>query len=29
MAPLILGGYFIQGHLARGMTFGAIKKWLN
>ncbi|MDR3203375.1 MAG: carbohydrate ABC transporter permease [Deltaproteobacteria bacterium] len=26
MAPLILGGYFIQGHLARGMTFGAIKK---
>jgi multiple sugar transport system permease protein len=26
MVPLILGGYFIQGHLARGMTFGAIKK---
>ena len=26
MVPLILGGFFIQGHLARGMTFGAIKK---
>jgi multiple sugar transport system permease protein len=26
MAPLILAGYFIQGHLARGLTFGAIKK---
>jgi multiple sugar transport system permease protein len=26
MAPLIVGGYFIQGHLARGLTFGAIKK---
>jgi multiple sugar transport system permease protein len=26
MVPLMLGGFFIQGHLARGMTFGAIKK---
>ncbi|MDR2442133.1 MAG: carbohydrate ABC transporter permease [Deltaproteobacteria bacterium] len=26
MVPLIIGGYFIQGHLARGLTFGAIKK---
>jgi multiple sugar transport system permease protein len=26
MVPLILAGYFIQGHLARGLTFGAIKK---
>ncbi|MDR0548739.1 MAG: carbohydrate ABC transporter permease [Deltaproteobacteria bacterium] len=26
MIPLILGGFFIQGHLARGLTFGAIKK---
>ncbi len=26
MAPLIYAGYLIQGHLARGMTFGAIKQ---
>ncbi len=26
MAPLIYVGYLIQGHLARGMTFGAIKQ---
>jgi multiple sugar transport system permease protein len=26
MLPLVLGGFFIQGHLARGMTFGAIKQ---
>ncbi|MBL0713672.1 MAG: carbohydrate ABC transporter permease [Desulfosarcina sp.] len=26
MAPLVLVGYFIQSHLARGMTFGAIKQ---
>jgi len=26
MVPLIVVGYLIQGHLARGMTFGAIKK---
>ncbi|WP_027190887.1 carbohydrate ABC transporter permease [Fundidesulfovibrio putealis] len=26
MVPLILAGYLIQSHLARGMTFGAIKK---
>ncbi|MDR1546453.1 MAG: carbohydrate ABC transporter permease [Deltaproteobacteria bacterium] len=26
MAPLIAGGFFIQSHLARGLTFGAIKK---
>jgi multiple sugar transport system permease protein len=26
MAPLMVGGFLIQGHLARGMTFGAIKK---
>ncbi|MFO7597508.1 MAG: carbohydrate ABC transporter permease [Desulfocurvibacter africanus] len=26
MLPLIIVGYFIQSHLARGMTFGAIKR---
>ncbi|TVQ98565.1 MAG: carbohydrate ABC transporter permease [Desulfovibrionales bacterium] len=26
MLPLIVVGYFIQSHLARGMTFGAIKQ---
>ncbi|WP_461210680.1 carbohydrate ABC transporter permease [Desulfocurvus sp. DL9XJH121] len=26
MVPLVLVGYKIQGHLARGMTFGAIKQ---
>ena len=26
MTPLVLVGYFIQSHLARGMTFGAIKQ---
>lgn len=26
MVPLVLIGYYIQGHLARGMTFGAIKQ---
>ncbi|MDR1686809.1 MAG: carbohydrate ABC transporter permease [Desulfovibrio sp.] len=26
MLPLVLGGFFIQGHLARGMTFGAVKQ---
>ncbi|WP_138468349.1 carbohydrate ABC transporter permease [Poseidonocella sp. HB161398] len=26
MLPLILAGYAIQGHLARGMTFGAVKR---
>ncbi|QLA14675.1 carbohydrate ABC transporter permease [Desulfolutivibrio sulfoxidireducens] len=26
MAPLVVVGYLIQGHLARGMTFGAIKQ---
>ena len=26
MVPLIIVGYLIQSHLARGMTFGAIKK---
>ena len=26
MAPLVIVGYLIQGHLARGMTFGAIKQ---
>lgn len=26
MLPLVLAGFFIQGHLARGMTFGAIKR---
>jgi len=26
MAPLVLAGYLIQSHLARGMTFGAIKQ---
>jgi len=26
MLPLILVGYAIQGHLARGMTFGAVKR---
>lgn len=25
-APLVLAGYAIQGHLARGMTFGAVKR---
>jgi multiple sugar transport system permease protein len=26
MIPLVIVGYLIQGHLARGMTFGAIKQ---
>jgi multiple sugar transport system permease protein len=26
MAPLILAGLLIQSHLARGMTFGAVKR---
>lgn len=26
MLPLVIVGYFIQSHLARGMTFGAIKQ---
>lgn len=26
MVPLVLAGYLIQSHLARGMTFGAIKQ---
>lgn len=26
MVPLVIAGYLIQGHLARGMTFGAIKQ---
>jgi multiple sugar transport system permease protein len=26
MLPLVVVGYFIQSHLARGMTFGAIKR---
>jgi len=26
MVPLVVVGYLIQGHLARGMTFGAIKQ---
>ncbi|HDS1530751.1 TPA: carbohydrate ABC transporter permease [Stenotrophomonas maltophilia] len=26
MVPLVLTGFFIQSHLARGMTFGAIKR---
>lgn len=26
MVPLVLAGYMIQSHLARGMTFGAIKQ---
>jgi ABC-type glycerol-3-phosphate transport system permease component len=26
MVPLIIGGYLIQSHLARGMTFGAVKR---
>ena len=26
MVPLVLAGYLIQSHLARGMTFGAIKR---
>ncbi|MHC1711324.1 MAG: carbohydrate ABC transporter permease [Solidesulfovibrio sp.] len=26
MLPLVVGGYLIQSHLARGMTFGAIKQ---
>lgn len=26
MVPLVIVGYLIQGHLARGMTFGAIKQ---
>ena len=25
-APLVLAGYAIQGHLVRGMTFGAVKR---
>ena len=26
MVPLVIGGFMIQSHLARGMTFGAIKR---
>ncbi len=26
MVPLVVGGFLIQSHLARGMTFGAIKR---
>jgi multiple sugar transport system permease protein len=26
MVPLVIAGYAIQSHLARGMTFGAIKR---
>lgn len=26
MIPLVIGGFLIQSHLARGMTFGAIKR---
>lgn len=26
MAPLVIAGFLIQNHLARGMTFGAIKR---
>ena len=26
MVPLVIVGYYIQGHLARAMTFGAIKQ---
>lgn len=26
MAPLIIAGLLIQSHLARGMTFGAVKR---
>ena len=26
MAPLVIVGYYIQSHLARAMTFGAIKQ---
>lgn len=26
MLPLVIGGYMIQSHLARGMTFGAVKR---
>lgn len=26
MAPLVVSGFLIQGHLARGMTFGAVKR---
>lgn len=26
MLPLVIGGFMIQSHLARGMTFGAVKK---
>lgn len=26
MLPLVIGGYLIQSHLARGMTFGAVKR---
>lgn len=26
MLPLVVGGFMIQSHLARGMTFGAVKK---
>ncbi len=26
MLPLVIAGFFIQSHLARGMTFGAIKR---
>lgn len=26
MAPLVVAGFLIQKHLARGMTFGAVKR---
>ena len=26
MVPLVIAGFLIQGHLARGMTFGAVKR---
>ena len=26
MAPLVIAGFLIQKHLARGMTFGAVKR---
>ncbi len=26
MVPLVIAGFMIQGHLARGMTFGAVKR---
>jgi multiple sugar transport system permease protein len=26
MVPLVIAGFLIQSHLARGMTFGAVKR---